>query len=71
MTKIKLVETHLLRGRKVTKKHAVNFFSSYNLGDIILKLRKKYGHDKIKTTMISKVNASGEKVRHAEYKMVI
>ena len=65
MTKIKLVENHLLRGRKLTKKHAVNFWCYYNLGDAILKLRKKYGYEKIITNMIKH-----GKTTHAEYKMI-
>ena len=65
MTKIKKVEIHLLKGRTITKRHAVKWWDYYNLGDGILKLRAKYGHDRITTKMVK----SGDTI-HAEYQMI-
>jgi len=64
MTKIKKVENHLLTGKKLTKRHAVHKWNYYNLGDGILKLRHKYGADRITTKMVK----SGDTI-HAEYRM--
>lgn len=61
-SKIKAVENFLLTGRVLTKKHAYEKWFYTNLGDAILRLRAKYGHDNIITKMTKTGNTT-----HAEY----
>lgn len=62
ISKIEKVENYLKTGRILTKKHAYEKWFYTNLGDAILKLRAKYGHDNI----LTKMTKTGD-TTHAEY----
>ena len=65
MKKIEKVEQYLKTGKILTKDQAYQWWRYMNLGDAILKLRAKYGVEKIKTNMVR----TGDTI-HAEYKMI-
>lgn len=49
--KSKKVIEHLESGKSLSKLECFKLYSYWNLSDIILKLRKRYGYNYIETTM--------------------
>tara|TARA_B100001939_G_scaffold114803_1_gene99288 strand:+ start:877 stop:1194 length:318 start_codon:yes stop_codon:yes gene_type:complete len=67
-TKKQKIKEHLELGNGITQKDAIELFNAYRLSAVIFDLKRD--GMKIETIDKSHVNADGQNIRFAEYKMI-